>query len=58
MKANELILKLEKLIDEHGDCGIEIPTYNDSDYSVVKDARVYTYNLGTKYSHTVIMIDP
>lgn len=58
MKASELILKLEKLIDEHGDCEVEIPTYNDIDYSVAKDARVYTYNLGTKCSHTVIMIDP
>lgn len=58
MKASELILKLEKLIDEHGDYEIEIPTYNDIEYSVAKDARVYTYGLGTERSYTVIMIDP
>jgi hypothetical protein len=58
MKASELILKLEKLSDTHGDCEVEIPTYNDINYSVAKDARVYTYNLGTEYSCTVIMIDP
>ena len=58
MKARELIIRLEKLIDEHGDCEVEIPTYNDVEYSVVEDARTYTYNLGTEYSHTVIMIDP
>ena len=58
MKASELIIRLEKLIDEYGNYDVEIPTYNDIDYSVAEDARVYTYNLGTERSHTVIMIDP
>lgn len=58
MKASELIIRLEKLIDEYGDCDVEIPTYSDIDYSVAKDARTYTYNLGTEYSRTVVMIDP
>lgn len=56
MKASELILKLEKLIDEYGDLPVEIPSYGDIDYDDAKSAFMHTYDLGGKHEYTAILI--
>lgn len=58
MKASELIRQLQKLIDEHGDLPVEIPSYGDVDYDDAEATRVYTYSLGGDLEYSVIMIDP
>ena len=56
MKASELISQLQKLVDEHGDLPVEIPTYNDTEYDDAGEAFVYTYGLDSGYDYPVVMI--
>ena len=57
MKASELIKQLQKLIDEHGDLPVEIPSWGeDLDYDDAGEVIVYTYGLGGDFEYPVIMI--
>ena len=57
MKASELINQLQKLIDEHGDLPVEIPSWGeDLDYDDAGEVIVYTYGLGGDFEYPVIMI--
>ena len=56
MKASELINQLQKLIGEHGDLPVEIPSYGDIDYDDAEFAFVHTYDLGSKHAYTAILI--
>jgi hypothetical protein len=58
MRASELISQLQKLIDEHGDLPVEIPSWGDIDYDDAEETRVYTYGLGGDFEYPVIMIGP
>ena len=58
MKASELINQLQKLIDEHGDLPVEIPSYDDIEYQNAEETLMYTYCLGTEYEYPVLMIKP
>ena len=57
MKASELINQLQKLIDEHGDLPVEIPSWGeDLAYDDAGEVIMYTYGLGGDFEYPVIMI--
>ena len=58
MRASELIKQLQKMIDTYGDIVVEVPVPGDFEHDVVGDVRTYTYNLGTTYNYTAILLDP